>query len=155
MTSFAVALLLIVVMDEEFIRMDPLMHSAPAFQCYCFFVLSLLPCLSVALSDSQSLFPNETGTVLPVGKEVSGPDTHTHIHTPKHSETNTQTQTAHMHTHADRWDTCGHADIHADEMTDPHHCCHTHRHTLTQKSHLYYAEHQLADGGADYAATLR
>lgn len=25
---------------------------------------------------------------------------------------------------------------------------------MTQKSHLYYAEHQLADGEADYAATL-
>lgn len=25
---------------------------------------------------------------------------------------------------------------------------------LTHKSHLYYAEHQLADGGADYAVTL-
>lgn len=28
-------------------------------------------------------------------------------------------------------------------------------HTLTQKSHLYYAEHQLGDGRADYAATVR
>lgn len=30
-----------------------------------------------------------------------------------------------------------------------------HRQTVTHKSHLYYAEHQLADGGADYAVTLR
>ena len=111
MTSFAVALLLIVVMDEEFIRMDPLMHSAPAFQCYCFFVLSLLPCLSVALSDSQSLFPNETGTVLPVGKEVSGPDTHTHTYT--HQSTARQT-------HRRRRHTCIHMQIdgtHADMQT--------------------------------------
>lgn len=78
---------------------------------HLFFFLLLLspPHLSVSLSRSQSLFPNETGTVLPVGKEVSAP------------ETNTHTQT----------------------------------HTVTHKSHLYYAEHQLADGGADYAVTLR
>lgn len=36
-----------------------------------------------------------------------------------------------------------------------HVCTHKrHRQTVTHKSHLYYAEHQLADGGADYAVTL-
>lgn len=31
--------------------------------------------MSVSLSHSQSLLPNETETVLPVGKEVSAPET--------------------------------------------------------------------------------
>lgn len=80
--------------------------------------------VSVSLSHSQSLLPNETETVLPVGKEVSAPETNMCAH-----------KRAHLHTHA---------------------CTHKrHRQTVTHKSHLYYAEHQLADGGADYAVTLR
>lgn len=76
--------------------------------------------MSVSLSHSQSLLPNETETVLPVGKEVSAPETNTHTRTRARTRTHKR-----------------------------------HRQTLTHKSHLYYAEHQLADGGADYAVTLR
>lgn len=72
------------------------------------------------MSVSQSLLPNETETVLPVGKEVSAPETNTHSHTRACTRTHKR-----------------------------------HRQTVTHKSHLYYAEHQLADGGADYAVTLR
>lgn len=86
--------------------------------------------MSVSLSHSQSLLPNETETVLPVGKEVSAPETNTCVH---------HRTRARAHTHA-RTCTLTHK---------------RHRQTVTHKSHLYYAEHQLADGGADYAVTLR
>lgn len=76
--------------------------------------------MSVSLSHSQSLLPNETEIILPVGKEVSAPETNTHTHTRARTRTHKR-----------------------------------HRQTVTHKSHLYYAEHQLADGGADYAVTLR
>lgn len=83
---------------------------------------------SVSLSHSQSLLPNETETVLPVGKEVSAPETNTCVRNRTRARTLTHVRTL---THK------------------------RHRQTVTHKSHLYYAEHQLADGGADYAVTLR
>lgn len=50
------------------------------------------PCVSVSLSHSQSLLPNETETVLPVGKEVSAPETNMYVRKRAHARTRARTR---------------------------------------------------------------
>lgn len=65
-------------------------------------------------------------------------------------QTHTHARTRNSHTSMNPERT--HADI-CDKiiLTSGTHTTYT---ALTHKSHLYYTEHQLADGGADYAVTL-
>lgn len=119
------------------------------FFLYIFFLLlSLSVLLPVTLNCTPLMRQGIPGISSPWGKR-SVPLKQIHTCTEKKKQ---RPWTSCMH--KCRKDTCRHDEINSHQY---HTHTHTHRtpHTqrLTHKSHLHYAEYQLADGGADYAFT--